>query len=56
MKLKLTISVDQLIKNHKRINREIELETNGGWTSSNKIHKSDKTYSRKQKHKDERRH
>lgn len=45
------ITKAQIIKNHKKISREIELLENGGWTAKNKIHKSDKTYSRKNKHK-----
>jgi len=47
------ITKAQIIKNNKKISREIELEKNGGWTAKNKIHKSDKTYSRKNKHKNQ---
>lgn len=47
----MKITKQQLLKNQKRINREIELEQNGHWTATHKVHKSDKTYSRKKKHK-----
>ena len=43
----------QILKNHKRISREIELIEQGGWTAKNKIHKSKKAYTRKFKHKNQ---
>ena len=47
----MKITKQQILKNQKKINREIELEKNGHWTAVHKVHKSDKTYSRKVKHK-----
>lgn len=43
----------QILKNHKKISREIELEQQDGWTAKNKIHKSKKAYTRKTKHKNQ---
>ncbi len=48
---KYTITKEQARKSNRRINREIEMEKNGSWTTNHKVHKSDKTYSRKDKHK-----
>ena len=45
------ITIEQQIKAIKKANREAELEQSPGWTATNKIHKSDKTYTRKNKHK-----
>jgi len=45
------VTLAQIIKNHKKISREIELEQQDGWVAKNKVHKSDKTYTRKNKHK-----
>ena len=45
------ITIEQQIKAIKKANREAELEQSPGWTATNKVHKSDKTYSRKNKHK-----
>ena len=44
---KYKITKEQIMKSHRRISREIEMETNGKWTATHKIHKSNKTYSRK---------
>ncbi len=45
------ITKEQIHKMRRKASREEELEINGGWTAKNKIHKSDKQYSRKDKHK-----
>lgn len=45
------VTISQQIKAIKKDNREIELENQAGFKSTNKIHKSKKTYSRKNKHK-----
>ena len=42
---------EQQYKEMKKISREIELEGSDGWTAKHKIHASDKTYNRKEKHK-----
>ena len=39
------------IKLNRKISREISLENSTGWVSTHKVHKSDKTYNRKPKHK-----
>ena len=46
-----TFTQEQRLKNERRISREIELENQSGWTSKHKVHKSNKNYSRKNKHK-----
>jgi hypothetical protein len=52
MAKKMTITKEQQLKNHKKINREIELENMGGWTATHKVHKNKKkTIHRKRKHK-----
>lgn len=43
------ITIADYIKAVKRADREIQLENNIGWISTNKIHKSKKIYSRKNK-------
>ena len=45
------ISKDQIMIAYKKASREIELENSTGWVSKNKIHKSNKDYNRKEKHK-----
>jgi len=47
------VTIEQQINAIKKDNREAELEENGGWSAVHKIHKSDKTYSRKNKHKNQ---
>ncbi|MFV0469586.1 MAG: hypothetical protein ACK5MK_11750 [Dysgonomonas sp.] len=42
-----TITVADYIKAVKKADRNIQLEKNNGWTAVNKIHKSKKTYTRK---------
>ena len=44
---KYKITREHAMKSHRKISREIEMEINGKWTATHKIHKSDKTYSRK---------
>lgn len=46
-----TIDKEQLRKGERKASREIELEDKGGWTATHKVHKSKKTYTRKDKHK-----
>lgn len=41
------ITKKQLLNADRKALREIELETNGGWTTNKKIHKSKKSYARK---------
>ena len=45
------ITKEQQYKAMRKENREAELKELGGWTAKNKIHKSVKTYTRKNKHK-----
>ena len=47
---KYTITKEQIMKSNRKISREIEMERDGKWTATHKVHKSDKTYSRKNKH------
>lgn len=48
MKKKTVISKEEYIKIQKKLNREIELERNGGrWISVNRVHESKKAYNRK---------
>lgn len=46
------ITIEDYIKAVKKTDREIQLSNNAGWVSTNKIHKSKKTYSRKNNKKD----
>ena len=39
------------VKANRKGSRDAELENNSGWSSVHKIHKSNKNYSRKIKHK-----
>ncbi len=41
------ITIEDYIKAVKKADREIDLTNNTGWVSKNKIHKSKKTYNRK---------
>lgn len=51
-KKKKTSSFEDYIKANKKINREIELERNGGrWIAIDKPHRNKKKYYRKNKHK-----
>lgn len=51
-KKKKTSSFDVYIKANKKINREIELERNGGrWIAIDRPHRNKKKYYRKNKHK-----
>ena len=45
------ITQEQLNKNRRKDSRNRELLEKGGWTATNRPHKSDKTYTRKVKHK-----
>ena len=47
----MKITKEQILKNHKKINREIELMDSVGWVAKHKVHKSKKNYTRKKKHK-----
>jgi hypothetical protein len=46
-----TITTKQIIKIERNARREEDLIDSNGWTALHKVHKSDKTYSRKDKHK-----
>lgn len=46
------ITIHDYIKAVKKVDREIQLETNIGFTATSKVHKSKKTYSRKNNKKD----
>ncbi|NDW18587.1 hypothetical protein D0T53_06615 [Dysgonomonas sp. 216] len=46
------ITVKDYIKAVKKADRDIQLETQTGWVSTNKIHKSKKVYNRKNYKKD----
>lgn len=41
------ITIEDYIKAVKKVDREIQLENNVGWVATNKVHKSKKTYDRK---------
>jgi hypothetical protein len=45
------ISEDQIIKMNRKVSRDESLVDGNGWTATHKVHKSKKTYSRKEKHK-----
>lgn len=47
MKPKKVVTNDSYIKAIKKADREIELENNPGFKSTNKVHKSKKNYDRK---------
>lgn len=48
MKKKVIINKEEYIKIQKKLNREIELERNGGrWVAVNRVHESKKRYNRK---------
>ena len=44
------ITKEQIIKSRKKASREMEIEANAGWVSTHKVHKSQKDYNRKPKH------
>ena len=46
------VTKKQLYTAMRKENRENELKENGGWTATHKVHKSEKNYSRKNKHKE----
>lgn len=46
------ITIADYIKTIKKVDREIELESNVGWKSITKVHKSKKLYDRKKNKKD----
>ena len=45
------ITIEDWLKANRIGSRNAELEDSSGWSSKRKIHKSKKTYSRKNKHK-----
>lgn len=49
---KRKITIQDYIKAVKKTDREIQLETSVGWVATTKVHKSKKTYSRKNNKKD----
>ena len=46
-----TITKEHIRKNDRKISRELELENQSGWVGTHKVHKSQKNYYRKKKHK-----
>ena len=44
------ITKEQIIKSRKKASREMEMEANVGWVATHKVHKSQKDYNRKPKH------
>jgi len=44
------ITKEQIIKSRKKASREMEIEANAGWVATHKVHKSQKDYNRKPKH------
>jgi hypothetical protein len=44
-------SLKDHIKANKKASREISLQNSTGWVSSHKVHKTEKNYTRKMKHK-----
>jgi hypothetical protein len=44
-------TIQDALKASRKASREIELEVSIGWTSTHKVHKSTKSYTRKDKHK-----
>ena len=51
-KIKPIVIGDDYIKIQRKLNRELELERNGGrWISINRVHKSKKAYDRKREKK-----
>jgi hypothetical protein len=46
-----TITIEQQLKAIKKGNRDAELVLSPGWVAKNKVHSSNKTYTRKKKHK-----
>lgn len=50
-KKKYQITKEDYLKANRKGSRDAELENSTGWRSTHKIHKSDDTYTRKQKHK-----
>ena len=49
---KYTITKEQIRKSNRKISREIEMERDGKWTATHKVHPSDKTYNRKKQQDD----
>ena len=45
------ITKEQMRKANRKGSRDAELELSVGWVATTKVHKSEKTYSRKGKHK-----
>lgn len=48
-KRKHTITKEQILKMNRKVSREEGLEDSSGWVAVRKVHKSKKTYSRKNK-------
>jgi len=48
--MKKLITQSDYLRVVRKVDREMELEFLGKWTQKTKVHKSKKTYSRKQKH------
>lgn len=45
------VTQDQILTVYKKASREMELENATGWVAKHKVHKSEKDYNRKPKHK-----
>lgn len=45
------ITSEDYRKSNRKASRELELENSTGWVCKHKVHKSNKTYTRKVKHK-----
>lgn len=45
------VTKEDVMKAWRSASREMELENSTGWACKHKVHKSDKTYTRKAKHK-----
>ena len=45
------VTKEQIMTNNRKISREMEYENQDGWKANEKVHKSQKNYSRKSKHK-----
>jgi hypothetical protein len=48
-----TIKTEDYLKFNRKASREIEMDMMGKWTAKHKVHKSVKSYSRKEKHKNQ---
>jgi hypothetical protein len=47
-----TVTKEQIMTNNRKASREAEYENQDGWKANEKVHQSQKSYSRKSKHKE----